>query len=293
MENRTDAAKLYYASSLPLELVYRLLISGNREVCFQSHKDAWTRRLFFGSSKGFKSRLLRDAPVAVHIGAVYSEPTKSSLPVSKELVFDIDLQDYDDVRKCCKESKTCEKCWTFCQVAMKILDRVLREGFGFENIAFFFSGNKGFHCWVFDEDATLSTAEERRYFADFFLPLNRKKLELANPLIEEIYEDYVKDAAEVITGVPASHLMGKMEEIAIVERAFMYAWPRLDSGVTRQVGHALKMPFCIHPVSRKRCIMIDPQDCPYPTDTDEEFEKSVQMFSEFVDVISPKNDMKS
>ena len=42
------------------------------------------------------------------------------IPVERELVFDIDLTDYDDVRSCGKEGHICNKCWPLMAVAVQV-----------------------------------------------------------------------------------------------------------------------------------------------------------------------------
>ena len=53
----------------------------------------------------------------------------------------------------------------------------------------------------------------------------------------------------------------KYQVSAHVEVAFQYAYPRLDSAVTKGLNHLLKAPFCVHPKTWKICIPIDPANC--------------------------------
>lgn len=42
-------------------------------------------------------------------------------PVERELVFDIDLTDYDDVRTCCSGAKICNRCWSYMTMAVSLI----------------------------------------------------------------------------------------------------------------------------------------------------------------------------
>lgn len=133
-------------------------------------------------------------PHKIDIGAVFNVPPENHLatdkkvfiPIEKEMVFDIDMTDYDNVRTCCEGARVCQKCWSYMACATHILNNVLTVDFGFKTMLWVFSGRRGIHCWIGDAEARKMNNECRTAVTDYMgLPVGNELsggLELGYPL---------------------------------------------------------------------------------------------------------------
>lgn len=189
----------FYSRLFPYRYFFQWLNHSNspstsfthREIAFTLSNDAYLRYQSFPNAEAFRKEVLRLNPSRFEIGPVYtSNPRDRKIvkksqfkAVRKELVFDIDLTDYDDIRKCCQDKKICTKCWQFITVAIKIMDKALREDFGFKHILWVYSGRRGAHAWVCDERAQLMDDLKRRAVASYLqLHAKGKKTIFRRPL---------------------------------------------------------------------------------------------------------------
>lgn len=105
------------------------------------------------------------------------------IPICKELVFDLDVHDFDRFCACVEKEESididsnpkktnttqtkilCHHCWLHIEGAYFIMQFILTQLFGYNsaNILYVFSGGKGIHCFVNDHRA-MSLSEEQRYF---------------------------------------------------------------------------------------------------------------------------------
>eukprot|EP00242_Pyramimonas_sp_CCMP2087_P004310 CAMPEP_0198200216 /NCGR_PEP_ID=MMETSP1445-20131203/3263_1 /TAXON_ID=36898 /ORGANISM="Pyramimonas sp., Strain CCMP2087" /LENGTH=471 /DNA_ID=CAMNT_0043870203 /DNA_START=74 /DNA_END=1489 /DNA_ORIENTATION=- len=189
-----DLMPLYYGRLFPTTEMFKWLVYGNdqkhpqadpgffqrREFCFTLEGEIFVRYQSFKSASELHAALKDKVPEKIDLGPVYNvDPARRSAystggservfaPVERELVFDVDMTDYDDVRTCCSGADICGKCWPLMTIAIKILDRGLREDFGFESIFWVYSGRRGVHCWVCDQRARSLADEARCAVAEYF-----------------------------------------------------------------------------------------------------------------------------
>lgn len=190
-----EALLTFYRRLYPFKSVFNWLnhehvptrLFTNREFAFTLQGDIYLRYHSFASAEELKKQVLQLNPSRFEIGAVYNARVSQTVrlsatklktrtqprdkrtlrpgmlqPLQRELVFDIDMTDYDEIRTCCSGKGICKLCWGFIAAAVRVLDNALREQFGYTKLLWVYSGRRGIHCWVSDDEAMGLTDEQRK-----------------------------------------------------------------------------------------------------------------------------------
>jgi DNA primase catalytic subunit len=264
----------------PYDLFYRIFVrSSKTEIAFvftdEHGKEGYKRYISATSGEDLRKQYSSNPRyISMHIGSYFSNSNlREAVPVKRNLVFDIDLKDYS--RPCsCDLKQVCDICWKFAEVAIEIISFVFHNFLGLkdEEVVFFFSGRKGFHCWVLNED----------YFYDI-LPQRFKRAQTQNQgdtlpeggITENILQLFdpkkspheIADAMADICRFTYDELKEDdkwielfsncVNKVTLKEDLFKLFLPKFDSNVTTGHNHLIKGPMVIHPGTGSVCCVID------------------------------------
>ncbi|MHA2225622.1 MAG: DNA primase catalytic subunit PriS [Candidatus Hodarchaeales archaeon] len=174
------AIRDYYSTEFDITKVSAVLDFSSfpiREFGFVSVNGKFFRNASFETPQALVDFLVDRTPIHAYVGAVYNEPASRERPIhtlewkGHELVFDIDLDEYDAVRKyvceCQGADQVCHRCWQLVTLAILIIDETLRFDFGMNDIIWLFSGRRGIHAWVLDKIGFELNQEQRKSIIDY------------------------------------------------------------------------------------------------------------------------------
>lgn len=208
----------YYSRDFPLDDIIRWVTYGGLDDLNKKRELA----IYFGDESNFWRHIcplkIKDVFANVkditrmEIGPVYSGTLERGKEgkggaEKRELIFDLDMDDFSEIRNCCEGANICEKCWVYMYSGIKILNYVLTEKFGFKNIMFVFSGRRGVHVWVSDKKAFSLNPRIRSNILDYItIPLNKDdRIENLYPIEKELLEIcskiFIKKKIHVLQGL--------------------------------------------------------------------------------------------
>lgn len=242
----------YYQELFPADEIFSWLkYVTNREFSFTLPEKVYQRYITASSGSQLRRQMVSSRPEKIDIGPVYAQKPGSvsingQAVVMRELIFDVDLTDYN--RACCpeKEKGMCNGCLPLVQCAVEVLDHILRKHFGFGRLLFVFSGGRGMHCWVSDPTALLLTPGDRKSIAEYmteYLCTHR------DPEVDRVLVKYRSQ-------IPVRE--NNPETEPDMELLYKEVYPKLDISVTTQQNHLLKAPFCVHPRTQRICVPLSP-----------------------------------
>ncbi|KAG8736472.1 hypothetical protein FRC10_009298 [Ceratobasidium sp. 414] len=160
----------FYRRLYPFKPIYNWLnqdhapsrLITNREFALTLQGDIYLRYNSFANAEEMKREICRYNPTRFEVGAIYSARPRDKkslrpgafIPTARELVFDLDMTDYDSIRTCCTGKGICRRCWKFIAAAVEVLDATLR-------------GRRGIHLWISDKAAMDLTDDQRRAIVQY------------------------------------------------------------------------------------------------------------------------------
>ena len=286
--------KQFYKELFNPEYIFRVLKREKfqyREFGFDILGSHFVRNRSFAEPSHLKEYLYTFPVGGVYVGAEYARPVHGSAggqkPVSihevewkgRELVFDLDANEYDPVRTCgCQGKKVCENCWVLLQDAAEIINETLKEDFGFKKIQWVFTGGRGYHCWVLDDIAFSLDQDQRSgilgYMQLIHDPLGEQRVEdistSADRLRERIYRllgvKFVMEASDEVfseIGIKKAALKTMRSKIEtknfqrfvdvipknheeFLRQLIKHRYPRIDHKVSIDTKRLIRLPGTIH-----------------------------------------------
>ncbi len=250
----------YYQNSFPINQVKALLGEPlpEREFAFQFNDGSFMRGVFFPDENELMDFLITKAPCHVYVGARYHGASfvyKRSITdlewKGKEFILDLDIN-LQQWRRCgCQGSRYCLDCLKFLIIGSLFYHELLTTHFGFRKVQWFFSGNRGVHCWVSDDMAKNLDRTTRTAIVDYMSIQGEALHRLNHELRQSI-------TAPLLTTFFHLATLEELEELAFPDQAIRTKINAMRIGIQDLRAHfPLPAPKTISRITDKILIPID------------------------------------
>jgi DNA primase small subunit len=255
-----------------------------REFGFGNDKKIDYRHLSFTKEEELKNYFVTNSPLYASFSSAYYEfPSAQPMPkkniLAADLIFEFDAE-------CHHDSLTCSECLEKAkQNTQRLIDDFLIPDFGFDkkDIKITFSGSRGYHLYVVNEEVKHLNAEARRAIVDY---LQAKNLDIKSIIrggatlkskgwrgrLAKAAHDYVRVSSEK-KFTEKEEILRKMAEgnydlfrgahsfwDKMLNEQVVYLGSAIDQSVTIDISRLIRLPSTLHGGSSLLCKYVDNLD---------------------------------
>lgn len=175
--------RLYFKDDLDWSLLESILTCQHTYALAQRPIQFWydatpTKRMTFDTIEKLRAIVIQKPPTQIYMSCLWPVKHDQSVYmkhlVHRELILDLDMNDYASVRiicECGEKRQCCDVCWQVYvnDVALPLMKRVLQQFCGFCKVRYVYSGRRGLHVIISDKRVMSWTTEERGQFKQCIL----------------------------------------------------------------------------------------------------------------------------
>jgi len=259
-QNDDRESRNFYKTTFPFEKIWSLFGDPNREFGISTERNEFfNRNLYFSNVQKFKNFILSSKNISsIHIGPIspMDKEAHKRIPLVKEFILDIDITDYTDnklgnLKNCCGKDTVCEKCWIIMKLSILIIDLIYSKILGIKEYSFFFSGRRGFHCWIFEKKYRQVGKD---IMQNIIKLLSLENFQKTSPVYTLLMKN--PEIIKTLNEMKKCDFLIDTDSLSDLELLNIYR-PRIDTKPLFELNHLIKSPFTLHSKTKKMCVELN------------------------------------